>query len=80
MHIPESGKIQISSKFELCGANKVDIQNQRPRLRRNKLILVGKAEKGKFCKPVPQGLDHSAIQYITIGSNFKANNVYTRTK
>ena len=35
-------EIAISPKVELCGANEVDIRNQRPRLRRNRLILVEK--------------------------------------
>ena len=43
MHFLEGGKIQISLKLDLCGANEVDIWNQRPRLRRNRLILVDKA-------------------------------------
>ena len=36
-------EIAISPKLELCGANEVDIRNQRPRLRRNRLILVKKS-------------------------------------
>ena len=38
--------MQISLKLELCGANEVDIRNQRPQLRRNRLILVEKAGGG----------------------------------
>ena len=48
VHFIEGGKIQISLKLDLCGANEVDIWNQRPRLRRNRLILVDKAGGG-FC-------------------------------
>ena len=36
----------ISETIELFGANEVDIRNQRPRLRRNRLILVEKAGVG----------------------------------
>ena len=43
VHIPEGGNMQISPKLEVCGAKEVDIRNQRPRLRRNSLILVEKA-------------------------------------
>ena len=42
--------MQISLKLDLFGANEVDIWNQRPRLRRNRLILVENA--GGFCRPV----------------------------
>ena len=38
VHFLEGGKIQISLKLDLCGANEVDIWNQRFRLRRNRLI------------------------------------------
>ena len=31
-------EIALSPKLEVCGANDDDIRNQRPRLRRNKLI------------------------------------------
>ena len=43
VHISEGGKMQISPNLEVCGATEVDIRNQRPRLRTNRLILVGKA-------------------------------------
>ena len=43
VHFLEVGKIQISLKLDFCGANEDDIWNQRPRLRRNRLILVDKA-------------------------------------
>ena len=37
-------EISISPKLEVCGKKEeVDIRNQRPRLRRNRLILVEKA-------------------------------------
>ena len=36
-------EIVISPKLELCRANQDQIRNQRPRLRRNRLILVEKA-------------------------------------
>ena len=35
--------MQISVKLDIWGANPVDILNQRPRLRGNKLTLVNKA-------------------------------------
>ena len=35
-------EIPLSPKLKVCGENKVDIRNQRPRLRRNRLILVEK--------------------------------------
>ena len=44
MHILLGGKIQISLKLDFCGANKVDILNQRPQLRKNRQILVNKAK------------------------------------
>ena len=47
-------EIWISPKLEVCGAREVDIRNQRPRLRRNRLILVEKA--GGVCKGVPNFL------------------------
>ena len=40
---PLFAEIAISSKLEVCGAKQVDIRNQRPRLLRNKLIIVKKA-------------------------------------
>ena len=46
VHIPEGGKMQISPKLEVCGVKEVDIRNQRPRLLRNRLILLEKAEGG----------------------------------
>ena len=39
----EDGKRQLSPKLENYYAIEVDIRNQRPRLRRTRLILVGKA-------------------------------------
>ena len=45
VHIPEGGKMQISSKLEVYRANQDPIRNQRPRLRRNTLIL-GRKEGG----------------------------------
>ena len=36
-------EIPLSPKLEVCGENEVDIRNQRPRLRRNRLILVERA-------------------------------------
>ena len=42
VQFPEGGKMQISPKPGPCSENEVDIRNQRPRLRRNKLILVEK--------------------------------------
>ena len=44
-------EIAISSKLELCGANEVDIRNQRFQLRRNTLFLGRKAIG--FSRPVP---------------------------
>ena len=41
-------EISISPKLEVCGKKEVDIRNQRPRLRRNRLILVEKAGGGDF--------------------------------
>ena len=41
-------EIPLSPKLEVCGKNKVDIRNQRPLLRRNRLILVEKAGGGIF--------------------------------
>ena len=46
-------EIWISPKLEVCGAKEVDIRNQRPRLRRNRLIVVEKAGGG-ICKGVPR--------------------------
>ena len=46
VHFLEGGKIQISLKLDVFGANEVDIWNLRPRLRRNRLILVDKALGG----------------------------------
>ena len=43
-------EIAISQKLEDCRANQVQIRNQRPRLRTNRLI-VGRKAKGRFCKP-----------------------------
>ena len=43
----------ISPKLEVCGKKEVDIRNQRPRLRRNRLILVEKAGGGGFFLGVP---------------------------
>ena len=48
VHISEGGKMQISLKLELCRANQDQIRNQRPRLRRNRLILVKQAGRGVF--------------------------------
>ena len=45
VHIPEGGKMQISPKLEVYRANQDQIRNQRPRLRRNTLIL-GRKEGG----------------------------------
>ena len=39
VHISEGGKMQISPKLEVCRSNQDQIRNQRPRLRRNTLIL-----------------------------------------
>ena len=39
-------EIPLSPKLEVCGENKVDIRNQRPRLRRNSLFLGRKAGGG----------------------------------
>ena len=39
-------EIWISPKLEVCGTKEVDIRNQRPRLRGNRLILVEKAGGG----------------------------------
>ena len=44
-------KILISPKLEVCGENEIDIRNQRPRLHRNRLILV---EQAGGCKGVPK--------------------------
>ena len=52
VHISEGGKVQISPKLELYRANQDQIRSQRPRLRRNRLILGRKAVGG--CKPVPK--------------------------
>ena len=41
-------EIAISPKLEVCGKKEVDIRNQRPRLRRNRLNLVEKAMGGDF--------------------------------
>ena len=46
-------EIPLSPKLEVCGENEVDIRNQRPRLRRNRLILVEKAGGGEFSLGVP---------------------------
>ena len=51
MHFSEVGKMQISPKLELCRANQDQIQNQRPRLRRNTLFLVRKAVGGFKVEP-----------------------------
>ena len=48
-------------KLELCGANEIDIRNQRPQLRRNRLFLGRKAGVGGvvpqcrliICTPMP---------------------------
>ena len=40
-------EIVISQKLELCGANEIDIRNQRPRLRRNRLILASQHNGGR---------------------------------
>ena len=48
--------MQISPKLEVCGKKEVDIRNQRPRLRRNRLILVEKAGGGGFSLVVPSFL------------------------
>ena len=45
MQISLGGKMQISLKLELCRANQDQIRNQRPRLRRNRLVL-GRKEGG----------------------------------
>ena len=45
VHFSEAGKMKISPKLEHYCANEVVIRNQRPRLRRNKLILVKKARE-----------------------------------
>ena len=50
VHIP-GGKMQISPKLELCRANQDQIRNQRPRLRRNTLIL---GRKGGGVPDVPK--------------------------
>ena len=50
--ISEGGKMQISPKLEVCGQKEVDIRNQRPRLRRNRLFL-GRKAGGGGCKGVP---------------------------
>ena len=39
-------EIPFSPKLEVCGQKEVDIRNQRPRLRMNRLILVEKAGGG----------------------------------
>ena len=52
MHIPEGGKMQISPKLEVYRVNQDQIRNQRPRLRRNTLILGRKA--GGFSPEVPK--------------------------
>ena len=46
-------EIPLSPKLEVCGENEVDIRNQLPRLRRNRLSLVEKAEGG-FSLGVPE--------------------------
>ena len=43
MSLLEIEEIPLSPKLEVCDENEVDIRNQRPRLRRNRLILVEKA-------------------------------------
>ena len=63
MHVPEGGKMPISPKQEVCGAKEVDIRNQRPRLRRNRLILV---EKAGGCKPVPNFFYKELLIYNVI--------------
>ena len=50
--------MQISLKLEVCGKNKVDIRNQRPRLRRNRLILVEKAGGGIFFSSAQLSISH----------------------
>ena len=52
VHIPEGGKMQISPKLEVYRANQDQIRNQRPRLRRNTLILGRK--EGVFSPVVPK--------------------------
>ena len=42
MHFLEGGKMRISLELDICGANEVNFRNQRPRLRRNRPILVKK--------------------------------------
>ena len=39
-------EIPFSPKLEVCGQKEVDIRNQRPRLRRNRLFLGRKAGGG----------------------------------
>ena len=51
----------MSLKLDLCDPNEVDIWNQRPRLRRNRLILVVKA--GGFCWPVSSSEILVALQF-----------------
>ena len=48
VQMSEAGKMQTSPKLEICGENEIDIRNQRPCLRRNRLILVEKAGGGKI--------------------------------
>ena len=43
-------EIALSPKLGFCRANKVDIRNQRPRLRRNRLILMKKKVGVVFVK------------------------------
>ena len=48
MHFQVGGKMQISLELELWRATQDQIRNQRPRLRRNTLILDNKGEGGNF--------------------------------
>ena len=49
-------EIPLSPKLELYRANQDQIRNQRPRLRRNTLILGRKAAGGDFLEQYPNFL------------------------
>ena len=58
--------MQISPKLEVCGENKVDIRNQRPRLRRNRLILVEKAGGGIFFSSANNSTNEEGYRVVTL--------------
>ena len=57
-------EIPLSPKREVCGENEVDIRNQRPRLRRNRRILIEKA--GGFSLGVPNTLLKKKVHKVSV--------------